>query len=397
MGVTSSKDKAEPEKPISKEELEKLTHQRAAIANEILTTETTYVKNLDILIRVYLEGSKEYLKPDQIQAIFSIIPDILKVHVDLLFQLEERIRNWNEKTRIGDVFVKNANALKLYTEYVNNYNHALEVLAKCQRKEKYSRFLESCQQRPETQRLDLPSFLIMPIQRIPRYQLLLTDLLKNTRRDHKDYKNLKAAVDAIVQVAQYINEQKRIYESTQKIIELQEKISGRYNLYAPHRRFLSEGDFLVVPGSKSSKAFHYFLFNDLLLLVVPDKSILEWKKKYKVCELAPLYNVDIVDLSTADETAFTIRVGNNRYDVALENAEQARKWRQEFGQIKSQANSMKNLTAKTIPTKKSKKRKDKALPSSSANSQNKHSKKGDMRDPLLHDKRHRRKKNCFCC
>jgi hypothetical protein len=74
MGVTSSKDKAEPEKPISKEELEKLTHQRAAIANEILTTETTYVKNLDILIRVYLEGSKEYLKPDQIQAIFSIIP-----------------------------------------------------------------------------------------------------------------------------------------------------------------------------------------------------------------------------------------------------------------------------------------------------------------------------------
>jgi hypothetical protein len=32
--------------------LERLEHQRSAIANEILTTETTYVKNLEILIQV---------------------------------------------------------------------------------------------------------------------------------------------------------------------------------------------------------------------------------------------------------------------------------------------------------------------------------------------------------
>jgi hypothetical protein len=132
----------------------------------------------------------------------------------------------------------------------------------------------------------------MPIQRIPRYQLLLTvllpiskqilfekkdrvikfllfstfqDLVKNTRRDHKDYKNLRAAVDAIMKLAQFINEQKRIYESTQKIIELQEKISGRYNLYAHHRRFLSEGDFLAVPGYNNF--FKFVLSSQIFYLV----------------------------------------------------------------------------------------------------------------------------------
>ena len=33
----------------------------------------------------------------------------------------------------------------------------------------------------------LPSYLIMPIQRIPRYQLLLTELLKNTEPSYEDY------------------------------------------------------------------------------------------------------------------------------------------------------------------------------------------------------------------
>jgi hypothetical protein len=31
----------------------------------------------------------------------------------------------------------------------------------------------------------------MPVQRIPRYQLLLRDLLKHTEKDHNDYESLQ--------------------------------------------------------------------------------------------------------------------------------------------------------------------------------------------------------------
>lgn len=38
---------------------------------------------------------------------------------------------------------------------------------------------------------DIFAYLIMPVQRIPRYQLLLRDLLKHTEKDHNDFESLQ--------------------------------------------------------------------------------------------------------------------------------------------------------------------------------------------------------------
>jgi len=114
MGGFWSSSKEPPEKPISKEELEKLNEKREAIVKEILTTEQTYVKNLDILCSVWLKPledaaltGKPILKPPQIAAIFSIVREILNFHRKFLEQLEKRINKWNDKQLLGDVFVNN--------------------------------------------------------------------------------------------------------------------------------------------------------------------------------------------------------------------------------------------------------------------------------------------------
>jgi hypothetical protein len=77
----------------------------------------------------------------------------------------------------------------------------------------------------------------MPIQRIPRYQLLLQDLVNSTRRNHKDYKHLRQALEAIIQIAKYINEQKRTYEEMQKVIKLQEEFSDNWVSSVPQLGF----------------------------------------------------------------------------------------------------------------------------------------------------------------
>lgn len=41
--------------------------------------------------------------------------------------------------------------------------------------------------------LDLQSFLIMPVQRFPRYELLLREVLKHTPADHVDRDSLQKA------------------------------------------------------------------------------------------------------------------------------------------------------------------------------------------------------------
>ncbi len=50
------------------------------------------------------------------------------------------------------------------------------------------------------------SFLILPIQRIPRYNLLLEDLIKHTPEQHVDYGLLVQASEKMKAVANDLNQ-----------------------------------------------------------------------------------------------------------------------------------------------------------------------------------------------
>lgn len=69
----------------------------------------------------------------------------------------------------------------------------------------------------------LSDLLITPVQRIPRYVLLLQLILKNTANDHPDAKYLKDALREIKKVATIINERKR---ATQEVEAIQQKLVG---------------------------------------------------------------------------------------------------------------------------------------------------------------------------
>jgi hypothetical protein len=73
----------------------------------------------------------------------------------------------------------------------------------------------------------LESLLIMPVQRIPRYQLLLKELLKNTWPDHPDYVFLGQALDKIQETAAYVNDRAKEAESQSKMVTLQHQIVGK--------------------------------------------------------------------------------------------------------------------------------------------------------------------------
>ena len=123
--------------------------------------------------------------------------------------------------------------------------------------------------------MDLMSYLIMPIQRIPRYVLLLSDLLKFTDPTHPDHKNLTEAVAKVEGVARFINEkvkfhplnllpvsvqvllfllfssllfsslsfsfhsQKREDESAKKLIAINKSIDGKFEVCELHTKFQS--------------------------------------------------------------------------------------------------------------------------------------------------------------
>lgn len=64
--------------------------------------------------------------------------------------------------------------MKVYTQYVKDYDLGLATLLHLQKKNsKFVHFLQEAKENPLCEGKDLQTFLIMPVQRIPRYELLL--------------------------------------------------------------------------------------------------------------------------------------------------------------------------------------------------------------------------------
>lgn len=108
----------------------------------------------------------------------------------------------------------------------------------------------------------------MPIQRIPRYELLLKELLKQTPPTHPDVPLLTKAVEDVHQIAMTINDQKRLNENMTKMLQIQNVLGPKApDLIQPHRRIVKEGSLqLVQRGGTELVSCYVFLFNDSLLL-----------------------------------------------------------------------------------------------------------------------------------
>ncbi|KAF9093146.1 hypothetical protein BGX23_003612 [Mortierella sp. AD031] len=149
--------------------------------------------------------------------------------------------------RIGRVFAEHVAYMKMYSFYINNFDNALRVLqtqlTQAKHKKKMKEFLRRCAKHPNHTQLALQGYLLLPVQRIPRYKMLLQDLLENTWVDHVDYQDIATALEKISTRADEMNERKRQYENHEKVLLVQNRIIGQYKtpLVQPHRKVVREG------------------------------------------------------------------------------------------------------------------------------------------------------------
>eukprot|EP01102_Stenamoeba_stenopodia_P005953 TRINITY_DN1665_c0_g6_i1.p1 TRINITY_DN1665_c0_g6~~TRINITY_DN1665_c0_g6_i1.p1 ORF type:complete len:1297 (+),score=336.71 TRINITY_DN1665_c0_g6_i1:314-4204(+) len=261
------------------EEQRSMHNHRTNIAKEILSTEMSYVGGLKQLIWKFfkpLSNSATTRKPminqTELKTIFSNIEVIYNYNSVLLEGLENRLKNWSATQRIGDIFIKMTDYLRCYVEYVNNYQHALDLLNKL-RKERPAlhNFLRKQETSKECRSLPLDGFLITPVQRIPRYELLLRDLLKQTWTSHVDYQELTAALQKVKETNVFINEKKRESEGLEKLFAIDSKMVGNKNgsLFEASRRWIKDGSVLRVKKGPKLKQGWLHLFNDILILSSP--------------------------------------------------------------------------------------------------------------------------------
>lgn len=85
----------------------------------------------------------------------------------------------------------------------------------------------------------------MPVQRVPRYEMLLRELLRLSLPDvfAEEYASLSKALEAIMDVACHINNHVRLAEHAHHMSHIQSRLTGRNipHLIAPGRLFIKEG------------------------------------------------------------------------------------------------------------------------------------------------------------
>jgi len=112
------------------------------------------------------------------------------------------------------------------------------------RSSEFVRLLKEGKADPLTSKQAMESFQIMPVQRVPRYQLLLRELLKYTDETHPDYQSLQMALRMIKDIALTINDGKKLAEERQRIVDIQNNLVGNMKcpyLVQPTRRLVYEG------------------------------------------------------------------------------------------------------------------------------------------------------------
>ncbi|XP_072170852.1 rho guanine nucleotide exchange factor 17-like [Diadema setosum] len=244
------------------------------ILSTFLETERFYVQSLDFLVKSYLQPLKS---PDNaglcdqasVEMMFYKIPEILHNHQVFLEQLEDRMKHWHSEQKIGDIINSSfaqQPILDTYSEFTNNFNKAKDLISKAATKPAFSKFLEE-RAKENKEKLNLNDLIIQPIQRIPRYELLLKELIENTPDDHPDQELLQNARSTVNTLAKAINASKNEADNAiidrQIIQELAGLIDGMDDLIVPHRRFIRQ---YPISETKVSKKDHcLFLFSDLLI------------------------------------------------------------------------------------------------------------------------------------
>ncbi|XP_032195671.1 FYVE, RhoGEF and PH domain-containing protein 2 isoform X6 [Mustela erminea] len=248
------------------------------IVQELLETEKAYVARLHLLDQVFFQellrearASKAFPE-DVVRLIFSNISSIYQFHAQFFLpELQRRLDDWTATPRIGDVIQKLAPFLKMYSEYVKNFERAAELLASWTDKSApFQEVITRIQSSEASSSLTLQHHMLEPVQRIPRYELLLKEYVQKLPAQAPDRADAQKALDMIFLAAQHSNAAITEMERLQDLWDVYQRLGLEDDIVDPSNTLLREGPVLKISFRRSDPMERYlFLFNNMLLYCIP--------------------------------------------------------------------------------------------------------------------------------
>ncbi|GAA5933815.1 hypothetical protein JCM3775_000290 [Rhodotorula graminis] len=227
--------------------------------------------------------------------------------------------------RLGKALLPILPFFKQYSLFIANFSASLALLSRLDGSSSitssassashWQAFVASRQQHPggeqagephsQASKIGLAGLLLNIVQRVPRYRLLLKDLLRHTDDEHTDARDLQAAFDLVDGVASHLDSQISAHTSALALLDLQRSfLPGSFPsspLVAPGRTLLKSGPLSQVSHSGPPRPRTLFLFSDLLIVAAAEEAWIGDEDRYRLVGRYELDEVTVVGNEEVDQ------------------------------------------------------------------------------------------------
>ncbi|XP_044580208.1 guanine nucleotide exchange factor DBS-like isoform X1 [Cotesia glomerata] len=278
--------------------------KRGHVLTELVETERAYVAELGSIIKGYMmEMTNETMS--------HLIPSALVGKSDVLFGNLEEIYLFHDETFLRDLencisntelvalcFVQRRDIFfRLYSYYCQNITRSERLREQIQGE---PQFLAACQQKLG-HKLPLAAYLLKPVQRITKYQLLLKDLLKYSD-EPACCTELQEALDCMLVVLKCVNDSMH-----------QTAITGFGGDLIAQGELLLQGSFSVWSSSKRERLLrlkpsqrHIFLYEKAMIFCKHSKPQAHNKATYHFKRFLKMSQIGLTESVKGDTRRFEI-------------------------------------------------------------------------------------------
>ncbi|XP_036966574.1 guanine nucleotide exchange factor DBS isoform X5 [Acanthopagrus latus] len=222
------------------EEEENLAVLRRHVMNELLETERAYVEELLCVLQGYASEMDNpamvHLIPAPLQnkkeVLFGNMPEIYHFHKRTFLRELEQYTDCPEL--VGRCFLERMTDLQIYEKYCHNKPRSESLWRQCSD----CAFFQECQKKLE-HKLGLDSYLLKPVQRITKYQLLLKEMLKYSKTC-EGADDLQEALTSILGILKAVNDSMHLIAITGYEGNMSELgkllMQGSFSVWTEHKK-----------------------------------------------------------------------------------------------------------------------------------------------------------------
>ncbi|KAG2178038.1 hypothetical protein INT43_003291 [Umbelopsis isabellina] len=266
--------------------------------HELLETEQDYVENLRILVELVIMpiisakvflwrlAGCSWIPEEKKRIIIRNATDIYSFQITFFTALEKASKEAIDGLTVAPIatcFKKLGKGFKVYTEYCVKHELALQACRELSTKMEWQMFendsMAQLRQMSLSTKLQFQDFLIKPVQRLCRYQLLLREIDRAISDTIENSKSLKLALDIMHSVVTNINSEKQRQDVALMTTRFIERLEGDWRL---NKRSLHMLGNVIYSGALEMLSLHHinqkvkyygcFLFSTYIVIVRAKKS-----------------------------------------------------------------------------------------------------------------------------